>query len=150
MRLGVGDIFLCKVESIKEERFDASLPCVNARHKANHLVPTVSSGKIISCTTRRGSTWANSTWFTDCSELARPARTQVIAQSQIADSNSINAVSLSSVQTMKRFPSPRCASTIQIVRPPQSTAETQPQLQPALLRLSAIISQYFICAEQPG
>ena len=38
---------------------------------------------------------------------------------------------------------PRCASAIQIVRPLQSTAETQPQLQPALLRLSAMIFQYF-------
>ena len=33
------------------------------------------------------------------------------------------------------------ASAIQIVRPLESTAETQPQLQPALLRLSAMISQ---------
>jgi len=31
----------------------------------------------------------------------------------------------------------------EIVRPRESTIETQPQLQPALLRLSAIISQYF-------
>jgi len=31
-----------------------------------------------------------------------------------------------------------------IVRPRESTPETQPQLQPALLRLSAIISQYFM------
>ena len=38
----------------------------------------------------------------------------------------------------------RCASAIQIVRPLESIAETQPQLQPALLRLSAIISQFFI------
>jgi hypothetical protein len=38
---------------------------------------------------------------------------------------------------------PRCASAIQLVRPLQSTPETQPQLQPALLRLSAMISQYF-------
>jgi hypothetical protein len=44
---------------------------------------------------------------------------------------------------MKRFPSPRCASAIQIVSPRESTAETQPKLQPALLRLSAMISQYF-------
>ena len=34
----------------------------------------------------------------------------------------------------KRFPSSRCASAIQSVRPSESTAETQPQLQPALLR----------------
>jgi hypothetical protein len=38
----------------------------------------------------------------------------------------------------------RCASTTKIIRPLESTADTQPQLQPALLRLSAIISQYFM------
>ena len=43
---------------------------------------------------------------------------------------------------MKRLPSSQCASVIQIVWPWASTAETQPQLQPALLRLSAIISEY--------
>jgi hypothetical protein len=58
---------------------------------------------------------------------------------QIADSSSINAVSLSSARTTKRFPSSRCASAIQIVRPWESIAETQSQLQPALLRLSATI-----------
>src|SRR5438876_12123734 len=42
----------------------------------------------------------------------------------------------------ERFPS-RCALTAKIVRSRESTAETQPQLQPALLRLSAMISQYF-------
>jgi len=42
----------------------------------------------------------------------------------------------------ERFPS-RCASTAKIVRSLESTAETQPQLQPALLRLSAMISQCF-------
>src|ERR1043166_8562529 len=36
-----------------------------------------------------------------------------------------------------------CASTIQIVCPLESIAETQPQLHPALLRLLAMISQYF-------
>ena len=35
------------------------------------------------------------------------------------------------------------ASSHIIVRPSESTAETQPQLHPALLRLSATISQYF-------
>jgi hypothetical protein len=44
---------------------------------------------------------------------------------------------------MKRFPSSRCASAIQIVRPAESTTDTQPQLQPALLRLLATSSQYF-------
>ena len=43
----------------------------------------------------------------------------------------------------KRLPLPRWASAIQIVCPLECTAETQPQLQPALLRLSAMISQYF-------
>src|SRR4029077_2871189 len=56
-------------------------------------------------------------------------------------STSRNALSLSSACTTKRFPSPRCASAIQIVRPLESIAETQPQLQPALLRLSAMISK---------
>jgi len=35
----------------------------------------------------------------------------------------------------KRFPSSRCAAAIQIVRPSASKAETQPQLQPALLEI---------------
>ena len=48
-------------------------------------------------------------------------------------------VSSSSACTTKRFPSSRCASAIQIVRPLESIAETQPQLQPALLRLSAAL-----------
>src|SRR6476660_268876 len=55
-----------------------------------------------------------------------------------------NAVSIVSARTTKRFPLSRCASAIQIVRPLESIAETQPQLQPALLRLSAITSHYFI------
>src|SRR6266699_3830502 len=42
-------------------------------------------------------------------------------------------------RTTKRFPSPRCASAIQIVRPLELIAETQPQLQPALLRLSVAL-----------
>ena len=64
-------------------------------------------------------------------------------QPRIADSSSRKAVSFSSAGTKKRFPSSRCASASQIVRPLESIAETQPQLQPALLRLSAMISQYF-------
>jgi hypothetical protein len=55
-----------------------------------------------------------------------------------------NAVRFSSALTMNRFPSPRCASAMKIVRPSESTANTQPELEPALLRLSAMISQYFI------
>src|SRR5215471_6240899 len=63
-------------------------------------------------------------------------------QCESATPSSRNAVSFSSARTTKRFPS-RCASAIQIVRPSRSTAEIQPKLQPALLRLSAMISQYF-------
>jgi len=37
----------------------------------------------------------------------------------------------------------RCAPPTKIVRPQKSIVETQPQLQPALLRVSATISQYF-------
>ena len=59
-----------------------------------------------------------------------------------ADSSSTNAVNFSSARTTKRFPSLRCASATKIVRPSESKAETQPQPQPALLRLSAMISQY--------
>ena len=47
--------------------------------------------------------------------------------SRVTLSNSRNAVSLTSACTTKRFPSPRCASAIQIVRPSLSKAETQPQ-----------------------
>jgi len=56
---------------------------------------------------------------------------------RIADSSSKNAVNFSSARTMKRFPSPPCASTIQIVRPLESIAETQPQFQSTLLRSPA-------------
>jgi hypothetical protein len=58
--------------------------------------------------------------------------------------SSINAINFSSARTMKHFPLSRWASAIQIVRPLESIAKTQPQLQPALLRLSAMISQFFI------
>src|SRR4029077_5237110 len=61
----------------------------------------------------------------------------------LATSGEPNAVNISSARTTKRFPSPRCASAIHIVRPSRSSAETQPQLHPASLRLSAITSQYF-------
>jgi len=46
--------------------------------------------------------------------------------------------------------SPRCASATKIVRPLESTAETQTQLQPDLLRLSAMISQYLRLAFKDG
>ena len=57
--------------------------------------------------------------------------------------SSRKAANFSSPRTTNRFPSSRCASAIQIVRPAKSRADTQPQLHPALLRLSAMISQYF-------
>jgi hypothetical protein len=52
-------------------------------------------------------------------------------------------------RTTKRFQLSRCASAIHIVRPLESIAEMQPQLQPALLRLSAMISQYRFTAAFP-
>src|SRR5438876_414567 len=58
---------------------------------------------------------------------------------RVAAPSSINAVNLSSARTTNRFPSPRCASATKIVRPLESIPETQPQLHPALLRLSAMI-----------
>src|SRR5437870_5004027 len=65
-----------------------------------------------------------------------------LLSARIADSSSRNAVSFSSARTTKRFPSSRCASAIQIVCPLELIVDTRPQLQPALLRLSAIVSQY--------
>src|SRR6266550_8508054 len=56
---------------------------------------------------------------------------------------STKAVSFSSAPTTKREFSPRCRIDNEDFSPLQSTPDTQPQLQPALLRLSAMISQYF-------
>src|SRR5438445_1544483 len=64
----------------------------------------------------------------------------MLASRLFADSSSTNAVNNSSARTTKRFPSSRCASATQIVRPRESIADTQPQLHPALLRLSATFS----------
>src|SRR5207247_256735 len=66
----------------------------------------------------------------------------------VADSSSTNAVSVLSARTTKRCLSSRCASAIQIVCPLESIAETQSQLQPGLLRLSALISQYGLAAKR--
>src|SRR5262249_35611491 len=44
-------------------------------------------------------------------------------------------------RTIKSFPSPRCVSATQIVRPSRSRAEIQPKLHPALLRSSEMISE---------
>src|SRR6058998_1753014 len=65
-----------------------------------------------------------------------------VAASAHPDSTFIIAVNFSSASETKRFPSSRCASAIQIVRPLESIAEIESQLQRALLRLSAMISQY--------
>jgi hypothetical protein len=84
------------------------------------------------------------------SSRAEPPRNryeiELTANSCIVLCSSQNAVNISSACTTNRFPSSRCASAMKIVRPSETTAETQPQLQPALLRLSAMISQYFIAA----
>jgi len=49
-------------------------------------------------------------------------------QAQIADSSSKNTVSFSSARTTKRFPSSRCASAIQIVRPRNQWLTSNPSL----------------------
>ena len=67
---------------------------------------------------------------------------KLTANACIALCSSTNAVSISSACTIKRFPSPRCASTIQIVRPLESIAETQPQLQPAFTIQRALASTH--------
>jgi hypothetical protein len=69
---------------------------------------------------------------------------QLAASARVAASSSRKAVNFSFARTTKRWPSPRCGSATQTIRPLESTAETQPKLQPAFLRLSAIISQYFM------
>jgi hypothetical protein len=46
----------------------------------------------------------------------------VLAARTAADSSSRNAVNFSSARTTNRFPSSRCASTVNIVRPLESTA----------------------------
>src|SRR5438874_10887304 len=61
-------------------------------------------------------------------------------QGRVADSSSANAVNFSSLRTTKRLPSSRCVSAIQIVRPSESTAETQPKLPTGF---AEIVSDYF-------
>src|SRR6266516_722756 len=57
-------------------------------------------------------------------EKISPSCQLKLLPTRIADSSSINAVSLSSARPAKRFPLSRCASAIQIVRPQESTAAT--------------------------
>jgi len=61
-----------------------------------------------------------------CAILAAPTQSHRTNGTQ-ADSSSRNAVTFSSAWTTKRLPSPRAGSAIQIVRPSESTADTQPQ-----------------------
>jgi len=75
-----------------------------------------------------------SNWQRD--QKSQPARQAQSSRARTADSSSKNAVSFSSGPTMKPFPLPRCASAIQILRPSESIAATQPKLHPALLSVS--------------
>jgi hypothetical protein len=77
-------------------------------------------------------------------QLLSSQRSAEAANSCVILSNSRNADRISSDRTTNLLPLSWCPSTIQIVRPQESTAEMQPQLHPALLRLSAIISQYWM------
>jgi hypothetical protein len=74
-------------------------------------------------------------------------------QARIADSSSMKAVSFSSACTTKRFPSPRWTSANpDLFAHWNQSLRHSHQLQPAFLRLSAIISQYFTardCASFP-
>jgi|SRR5262245_34475372 len=63
--------------------------------------------------------------------LATPSLTKIppacqanSPQARIADSSSKNRINFSSAWTTKRFPSPRCASTIQIVSPFSQLVDT--------------------------
>ena len=64
-------------------------------------------------------------------------------QTRIAASSSKKALSLSSDRIMNRRPSREYASAVKSSRPVESICDEQPQLKPALLRLSAMISQHF-------
>ena len=66
-------------------------------------------------------------------QLLSSSRSAERANSCVILSSSRSAESSSSERTTNLFPLSRCASTIHIVRPSESTAETQPQLQPDLL-----------------
>ena len=59
---------------------------------------------------------------------------------RIADSSSRNALNFSSARTTNRFPSPRCASAIQIVRPLESIAERPA---PTPTGFAEIVGDYF-------
>jgi len=61
-------------------------------------------------------------WGSEIAAAEASARPRLLS-ARIADSSSTNAVNFSSARTTKRFPSSRCASAIQIVRPLESIAE---------------------------
>jgi hypothetical protein len=69
-----------------------------------------------------------------------PSQSSERSAAQITNSSFKTPSAFHPRRTTKRFPSPRCASAIQIVRPLESIVTTQPQFHPALLRLSVIIS----------
>ena len=75
----------------------------------------------------------------EVTQLQSPPRSAESANSCVILSSSRNAVSISSDRMTNLLRLSRWASTIQIVCPLESIAETQPQLHPALLRLSAKI-----------
>ena len=62
----------------------------------------------------------------DARQRAEPLLLRILLRARIVDLISTNAVSFSSARTTKRFPSPRCASAIQIVRASEPMAEKQP------------------------
>ena len=68
----------------------------------------------------------------------------------IADLSSKTAANFSSVRTMKRFPSPRCASAIPIVRALESTAQSPASITKASVeKLRAITATHSISHSSP-
>ncbi len=82
------------------------------------------------------------------SQLSSP-RSAESASSCVILSSSRNADSISSDRTTNLFPSSRCVSATKMVLPLESIVAAQPQIQPALLSLSAIVSQYRFTAAFP-
>src|SRR5262249_8146779 len=70
-------------------------------------------------------------WFLYFLPKIPPAWQANSVQMPTVASNSRNGGSFSSAGATNRLPSPRWASAIQIVRPSESKADTQPQLHPA-------------------
>ena len=62
----------------------------------------------------------------------------------VSRSSSTNALSLSSARTVNRRPPRAYTSAVKITRPVESISDEQPQLNPALLKFSAMASQHHI------